>query len=101
MQKQWLITFAELATQRKSALKRIEIVFNPEFWRGLYSMEEIEDHDDPWDLMEEAKQAMRPGGIELIYTRLWTREDCLNEIRIAEQTPVDEHTRGQVDGVFV
>jgi hypothetical protein len=86
-QKNWIVKFAELATEEKSALRKIKIVFNPETpgeWFGPGTREELRDWvckwDCPWDLMDEARDAIRLRGISLSYNRLWTRQECLQRM---------------------
>lgn len=40
-QKEWLLKFAEIAAARKSALRKIEIVFCPDEWSGPRTREEL------------------------------------------------------------
>jgi hypothetical protein len=76
-QKEWLLKFAELAAEKKSALRRIQIVFCPVEYEGPQTREEIATCVSPWDLMNEVRDKIRPLGIELEYGVSWTREGGL------------------------
>jgi hypothetical protein len=83
-QKDWIVKFAELAVEQKSVLRKIKIVFNPDTpdeWFSPGTREELRDWVSnwvcPWDLMYEARDAIRPSGIELSYNRRWIQQECL------------------------
>jgi hypothetical protein len=88
-QKEWLLGFAELAIARKSALRKIQIVFCPDESDGPTTREELAICVTPWDLMDEARDKIEPLGIELMYNKCWTREECLQRFER------DEKLRGE------
>jgi hypothetical protein len=83
-QKEWLLRFAELAIARKSALRKIKIVFFPDEF-GPKTREELAVCITPWDLMDEVKDKIRPLGIELEYNKCWSREECLQQLERDEK----------------
>lgn len=59
----WLRGLAKVATMRKAALKRIEIIYNPEPLPA-----EWEQDGYPWDRMDRLRDEIRPSGITLEYS---------------------------------
>jgi hypothetical protein len=84
-QKEWLIKFAELAIARKSALRKIKIMFYPEGDDGPRTKEELAGCVTPWELMDEARNEISRLGIELVYNKGETREECLQRIEEEEK----------------
>jgi hypothetical protein len=80
-----VLRFAELAVERKSKLRRIEIVFCPDEYQAPRSREELAVCVSPWDLMDEVGEKIRPLGIELAYNKCWSREECLERLEQEER----------------
>jgi len=93
-QKEWLLRFAELAAEKRSALRKIEILFCPDEYSSPQTREELAVCVSPWDLMDEAKDKIKPLGIELEYAGSWKREGWLQKIeedgRVCEESEKEE-----------
>jgi hypothetical protein len=64
----WLLSFANLASVQKSALKEIVIHFQPDEWSAPRSREDFEAVGYPWDRMVQLALTLKPLGIALSYT---------------------------------
>ncbi len=91
-QRDWILGFAERAIKRKSALRRIEIIFAPEHWSGPNTRELLKDRLSPWDLMDQVRDAIRPD-IGLSYSPNWSREECLALLDAGEWEEREEQER--------
>jgi hypothetical protein len=94
-QKKWLLRFAELAIARKSALRKIKIMFYPDEFDGPRTREELAICVTPWDLMDEVKDKIKPLGIELEYNQCWTREECLQRLEWEEKLRKEDQKVGK------
>jgi hypothetical protein len=94
-QQEWVLRFAELAKDRKSKLSRIEIVFCPDGFQSPRSREELAVCVSPWDLMDEVGEKIRPLGVELVYNKCWSREECLKRIEEDEKSLADSLEDGE------
>ncbi len=77
---QWLHRFACLAIAHKTSLRRIRIVFNPDYWD-----ERADGLEYPWDLMDLIRDAIKPQGIDLSYSEpRISRKEFLRKVEEAE-----------------
>ncbi|KAI2464468.1 hypothetical protein F4781DRAFT_70353 [Annulohypoxylon bovei var. microspora] len=85
-EERWLRQFAEAAASKSIPLKRIHIIFDPDYW-GY----QVED-GYPWDRLDRVKVYSRQLNIELSYTKpALTKEEWLNHIT-EEKKMVEENT---------
>jgi hypothetical protein len=97
-QKEWLIKFAKLATSRKSALRKIEIMFYPDACDDPRTKEELAVCVTPWELMDEVRNEISRLGIELVYNKGRTREECLQRIEEEEKWERSESGENSIRG---
>jgi hypothetical protein len=91
-QRDWIIAFAQLAIDRKTTLTNIDIIFTPDERCYPTTREQLRDWLNPWDFMDEARDAIAPD-IELSYNKCWGREECIRQIEKDEREKMEELER--------
>ncbi|KAI1095072.1 hypothetical protein F5B19DRAFT_443250 [Rostrohypoxylon terebratum] len=93
----WLQQFARIAASTRPSLKRIHIIFDPDYWGYR-----IED-GYPWDRLDRVKDSCRQLNIELTYTKpaLTKKEwlDHVTEIQMTSELRIGEQRGGNEEGI--
>ncbi|KAI1461772.1 hypothetical protein F4805DRAFT_413318 [Annulohypoxylon moriforme] len=84
----WLQQFAKIAASQSTPLKRIHIIFDPDYWG--YSIQD----GYPWDRLDRVKESCRQLNIELTYTKpAITKEEWLKHVE-EERRASEARARG-------
>ncbi|KAE8326020.1 hypothetical protein BDV39DRAFT_206406 [Aspergillus sergii] len=72
----WVRQVAKAAIARKAALRKIKIIFNPDYW------DSTEEQGYPWDRMDRIRDEIQPHGLVLEYSEpALTKEEWLRRLR--------------------